>query len=741
MESQKTIKLYVYVDGINDVPYYGDVSSAYEEFILANGEIFQTANGFIFNVRHTNEQVEIGSFRYDAKRMGGAPTISFTLMYEDCLDNFWSENVYAVFNGEKYFLKRTPTSSLSNEDARYKHDVELISERVALDNVYFFDAVEGNPQESDKPVSNSSKVVFFGDIHEFAHRMNASLEYTKLLKWEDGVDDEGNAIKIANGYNIVVDEGVTSEEKLMSFEDQFFSNVLQEIYNTYEVPYYFVGKTIHIGFANDAVVPPTFAYGVDDALLSITKNNANYKIVNRATGTGSTDNIPFYYPNNSAKGDVIVETSREGLEVDILDYQKYSDSVKIDESIVFSSAEYDNVGFSGYKGGYYEPNVEYDMYYFSRGGSPSEEQDSISISFDALTLGDIPLKVDFERWDFRIQETNDISDVNIQTKVDVSLRYNEKTILKKTVDGSSIDMLLPISGTGRYNVYVTLCQLRSAEDNRKNLAYKAKVTYSLSEKQGWTLGGESIELKDVGLSCDTTTLTVGDTITQRLAKYVNTSPNLMPSIYRQSAGKERFYNAINYPFPFVDGYELKYGEYEKDGEVHNNAYKDDEGNYIHFDYPYVEGKAKEHIVAVEDLKPTIKEAVNAMGLRMDMFSEFAYDLNDTDETLENEEGSQRDYVHSYFFGKLRKLDFNLFEHAIENQPMTISFTGGDCGACNFEIGVTEEFPKKNPVLVNADGTLKRDEDGNVICGQFQEVTEDEIQDIQQDTINNEVWIA
>ena len=654
--------------------------------------------------------------------MGGAPTITASVNYPSCLDGVWTDKVYAEFHGEKYYLKQIPTSSYDNADVMYKHEVTLVSERAILDNVYFFDVVTGNPSESDKPVSNSTKVTFFGGIRDFASRLNASLEYS-------GLD-----------YEVVVDDEITTEEKLMSFEDQFFSSVLQEIYNTYETPYYFDGKTIHIGYAKSDVIVPDLSYGVDNALLSITKNNANYKTVNRATGYGSTDNIPFYYPNNSPKGNVVVETSREDLEVDILDYQKYSDSVKIDEPIVFSSAQHENVGFSGHKNGYYEPNVEYDMYYFSRGGSPSEETDAISISFDALTLGDIPLKVDFERWDFRIQETNDISDVNIQTKVEVDLRYEGKNILRKIVDGSSVDMLLPISDTGHYLVYVTLCQLRSVEDNKKNLVYKAKVTYSLSEKQGWILGSESIELKDVGLSCNTIP-TVGDTITQRLAKYVNTSKNLMPSIYRLSDAKERFYNAINYPFPFVDGYELKYGEYEKDGEVHNNAYKDDEGNYIHFDNPYVEGKAKEHIVAVEDLKPTIKEAVNSMGLRMDMFSEFAYDDDDSDETEENEDGSDRDFVHSYFFAKLRKLDFNLFDCAIEQQPMTISFTSGDCGACNFEIGVTEEFPQKNPVRVNPDGTLMRDANGRVVCGQFEPIYENEIQDRQQDTINNEVWIA
>ena len=701
---EKILKLYTYVDGVNDTPF----------------------------PQGAEEPLEIGAFRYDAKRMGGAPTITASVDYPSCLDNEWTDNVYAEFNHEKYYLKQIPTSSYDNADVMYKHEVTLVSERVILDNVYFFDVVTGNPSESDKPVSNSTKVTFFGGIRDFASRLNASLEYS-------GLD-----------YEVVVDDEITTEEKLMSFEDQFFSNVLQEIYNTYEVPYYFDGKTIHIGYAKSDVVVPDLSYGVDNALLSITKNNANYKTVNRATGYGSTENITFYYPNNSPKGDIVVETSREDLEVNVLDYQKYSDSVKIDESIFFSSAKYENVSFSGYKSGYYEPNVEYDMYYFSRGGSPSEERDTVFISFDALTLGDIPLKVDFERWDFRIQETNDISDVNIQTKVEVAIRYDEKFIFREIVDGSSVDTLLPINDTGRYNVYVSLYQLRSVEDNKKNLAYKAKVTYSLSEKQGWILGGESIELKDVGLSCDTTP-TVGDTITQRPAGYVNTSKNLMPSVYRHSKGKERFYNAVNYPFLAEDGYELKYGEYLKkeDAEgnttdvdyVHNDAYKDNEGNYIRFDYPYVEGKAKEHIVAVEDLMPTIKKAVNSMGLRMDMFSEFAYDADDSDETEENEDGSDRDFVHSYFFAKLRKLDFNLFECAIEQQPMTISFTSGDCGACNFEIGVTEEFPQKNPVRVNPDGTLMRDANGRVVCGQFEPIYENEIQDRQQDTINNEVWIA
>ena len=723
MKNDKTIKLYIYVDGVNDVPFYGSDAGEYEAFILANGEQYITSEGFVFNVRNVNEQIELGDFRYDAKRMGGAPTITCTLMYEDCLDDFWSENVYAKFNGEKYYLKQTPTSSYNNESTMYKHDLELVSERVILDNVYFFDAVVGNPQGDDKPVSNSTKVVFFGNVHEFVKRLNSSLEYAKLLKWEDGVDGNGNAIKIPKGYHVVVDNdaNITTEEKLMSFEDQFFSNVLQEIYNTYEVPYYFEGKTIHIGYSNKNEAVPTFSYGVDDALLSITKNNANYKIVNRATATGSSDNIPFYYPNNSPKGFIEAEvSSTSNIEVGVIDYEKFSNNVGIDEILEFSSAEYSNVRFVGRSYGYVEPDTYYTMRYGGLwGASQPLHTDSIDVHFNADTVGEIPFSVNFIQESFKIEGTEQSISPTIEKKVNIRLSYLIRQTLDQSrwqevftyrEDGGSAHTILPIEKTGLYKVTVDFCHRHIGEYVKEDVSYLTKVIYSLSDLKGWTLRGRSVELKDIGLYCNGTP-SVGDTITQKLVKYVKSSQNLMPSIYRETDGEERFYNATN-------------GTYEG----------------VEFNNPYVEGKPKEHIFTVEDIKPTIKKT-EVNGLRIDMFSDFAYDLDDNDELIENEEGSEHEYVHSYFFAKLRKLDFNLFDHAIENQPMTISFTSGDCGACNFEIGVTEEFPQKNLVQVNADGTLKRDEKGRVICGQFEDITEDECQPQQQDTINNEVWIA
>lgn len=655
-----------------------------------------------------NDPIIIGAFRYDAKRMGGAPTITASVNYPTCLDNEWTDNVYAEFNGEKYYLKQTPTSSYNNESTMYKHDLELVSERVILDNVYFFDTVVGDPQGDDKPVSNSTKVVFFGNIDEFVARLNSSLEYS-------GLD-----------YTVVVDDddNITKEEKLMSFEDQFFSNVLQEIYNTYKAPYYFVGKTIHIGYSNSDAVVPTFSYGVDNALLSITKNNANYKIVNRATATGSSDNIPFYYPNTSPKGIIDATSSNANLEVTVIDNELYSNAIELDGKVVRSNVDYENLVVSHLSESIYSGQT------FSAQMGAGGIRKDFFVSFDAKDVGELSVSFssNVTKYTLNEEEKNDYT-IDVRYYLTLYNPQGEKVFTSGRLE-SVEGVLVPITEVGvgyRLNIETYYAVTGQYAGKGGSISYNA--SFNFGSDSGWTYNGRPIELKDIGLKVEGNPV-VGDTITQKLVKYVKTSPNLMPSIYRETDGAERFYNAVN-------------GEYA-----------DVWGNDIVFNNPYTEGKPKEHIFTVEDIKPTIKEATNGISWvetdedgnqktvfqRMDMFSEFAYDLDDNDETIENENGD-RDFVHSYFFAKLRKLDFNLFDHAIENQPMVISFTSGDCGACNFEIGVTEEFPQKNPVQVNADGTLKRDANGRVICGQFEDITEDECQPEQQDTINNEVWIA
>lgn len=659
---EKLLKLYTYVDGgAKDTP-------------------FPNADG----------QIEIGEFRYDAKRMGGAPTITASVMYETCLDDVWTETVYAEFNGEKYYLKQTPTSSYSNEDERYKHELELVSERVILDNVYFYDAVVGDVPVDDKPVSNSTKFVFWGDIYEFANRLKASLAYS-------GLD-----------YDVVVDKEIVSEEKLVSFEDTFFSNAIQEAYNTYDVPYYFDGKTIHFGYTN-SVPTTTFKYGVDDSLLSITKTNANYKVVNRVTGTGSSDNIPYYYPNNSPKGIIDAVSNREDLVVTIANGEDFADKVAIDGEIKYEAFSVYDVAVTTNGEAYASEAV---LHLDKIVGSTTKTFD---MALTADNAGVFAIDLDYAISNVRnpIKGSSLGNDtITCRFSVDLIKVRGEKTSVAKSVESGTVE--IPITMSGSYVVRITMEFASKRGDSALVCDYALSYSYD-GGFTGWTYDGDEVSLSDLGLAISGTPKS-GDTITQKLVKYVKTSENLMPSIYRETDAAERFYNATN------------------------DTYTDEDGNEVVYANPYVAGKPKEHIITVDDLKPSIKETVNAAGLRMDMFSEFAYDDDDNDETVEDEEGN-RDFVHSYFFAKLRKLDFNLFDHAIENQPMTISFTSGACGACNFEIGVTEEFPQLNPVQVNADGTLKRDENGRVICGQFAEISEDECQPEQQDTINHEVWIA
>ena len=248
MSKKPLIEIYTYTDGINDTPF-----------------------------PNKENPLVIPEYNFTDKRMGSA-TLTATAMYPRCLDDDWVlGKQYAVLRGQKYFINKTPSSSKSNDDTRYKHQIEFTPHRAILDNIYFYDVVIG---AADRYVSNSTKVTFYGNVKEFAARINSSLAYSKT------------------GYTVVVDAGISSEEKMVTLEDQFISNVLQEIFNIYELPYYFSGTEIHIGYTNNAITH-TFKYGHDYELLSISKQNANYKITNRVTGTGSTENIPFYYPNPS----------------------------------------------------------------------------------------------------------------------------------------------------------------------------------------------------------------------------------------------------------------------------------------------------------------------------------------------------------------------------------------------------------------------------------------------------------
>ena len=676
MASQKSIKLYIYKSETSSLP-----------FCYPNGE-----------------QVEISAFKYNAKRMGGTPTITCTLRSQYCLDSDWKNSIYCVFRDEKFYLRQTPSGTESNTEYGYSYSLEFVSERDLLNNVYMFDAVN-TEEEFDKPASNSTKISFFGDIKRFADKINASLRYSGLQK----KDSEGNIL----GYKVIVDKGITSEEKYVLIEDTFFSNAIQEIYNTFEIPYYFKGKEIHIGY-KDALIPTVFKYGVDESLLSIRRENANNKIVNKATGFGSTDNIPYYYPNKSPKGDISADAS-EGLNVKIVNYDRFANQVDIDEVLTYTVGSVSVL----------LTQVSDDGNYY----------DTVSASPVDCVSGQTTKK--WFRSHIRIKKT-----ARYRVKGDLWFNGSEHEDFVKYIDFISLQdekfveiprvfnkedgyFDLGVREAGDYWIIFGF-QLTYRGMQRYMVSFSPVVEFDSSWKNA---KGKSITLSDAGLEIVGDTVPKdGDTIKQILIKKLNNATNLMPSIYRKTDGRERFYNAIN------------------------GKYVDESGNPIVFNNPYIEGRPSEDIINVEDIKPTIKECVNSGNQRIDMFSEIAYDDGDNDEVYTDSEGNTS-YKHPHFFVKLRKLPFNLFDCAIEGSEMTFSITKGDCGACSFKVKVDDEFPYKNTVQVYEEdttddkgvfhkrGTLVKDENGMVLCGLDGFQPKVKPQDIQQDTVNNEVWIA
>lgn len=738
MINQQTLELFIYVDGINDIPFF---SSNYETFITANGEIFMTSAGETFNVRVLNENIVIHAFTYNAQRMGSAPTISTTIKYSECLDELFNENVYALFNNERYFLSMTPSSSYSNEDIMYKHDATFVSERIALENIYFYDVVT-NDEEVDKPISNNSEFSFFGDIVQFAERMNHSLSRTNL------------------DYVVVVDEGITSEEKLLTIENKFFSEVLQEVYNTYDLPYYFVGKEIHIGYTTNAI-GEVFRYGDTDALVSISKSNTNNRTINRVTGMGGEDNIPYYYPNVSPKGNIVAKAgdNNSGIfdeNITITNLEKFSNALELGESVIFKEAAsiipsgYAEIQhtFNSYEGNFDVENIVKEFHFNNMGWEIKAIRGEVRTRYGGdyvfshcqgakiSVTTHLNIKDRWWNWDQRDESLYDVPPterdyfvVNIVEVTKDGVIKNDGFVQSLASNGDLIEFVVPdtleyfyIDASARYNLY-----------GWPTSGIRFSVGLNFESTPFWSRNGEVVSLKDIGLHVVGLPID-GDAITQVSNGYLKPQKHLMPPIYRESLGNERFYNAI------TDEYNIP------------NEYGGESGLKYEFENEYNGHNPKEQIVQFEEIKPSIKEVLNDQGLRIDMFSEFAYDKDDNDETFENENGAI-EYRHPYFFAKLRKLDFNLFDHAIDDGEMTISMTSGHCGGCEFLIAV-DENSKKNTVQVylhdtidengifHAAGTLQRDAQGNVLCGGITNVgsgvTE---QDIQQDTINNEVWIA
>lgn len=677
---------------------------------------------------------DIVSFDYSAQRMGGAPTISFSIQVFDPINittSSWVQFVDSegVERSEKFFVRNAPTSSKNNNDARYKYDVVCVSERELLDNVYFIDAVP-KEENSVEYVSKGIDFQFAGTVKDYVAKINAALAKSPL-----------------SGYSVVIDDTIATQDianadKFFSCSKLTFTAALQEIYNQYDIPYYFVDKVIHVGYYNEGIDVRKISYGADDALIEVKKAANNNKIITRCSGTGSSENIPYYYPNMSPTGDheyeIVSGVSEDNIRY--VDYELISKKTNLRDGALITyhkkSPVADKAGeYSILYKPFFPPKGEKSWVQGTDYTVKGTKADSIDLlittvqnsyqtyegyfTFYFNTEAGVGTRIVVDTAFNKFVPT-DTLEYAVEVKeffVDDYVLACDKYTYKKdeySFDGGTL--VLTPTKTGKHSLLIKYnIELKKPFDDKykeyktyigATISFSPLIELQMTDYVQFDDSDKTWPIDESGFTFyNTDSIDEGAQI--RISEPINwmqPQGNLMPSIYRETAGLERFYNALN------------------------DTYKKNEEDYFHFDTEFNEHRFCEHIEAFEDIKPSIKEAVNSAGLRMDMFSEFDFDDNDNNDYNEKDE-----LKHKFFYGKLRQLDFNLFDHAIDDGgDMTVSFTSGKCAPCNFTIAVDEKT-KRNTLQV-VDGKVKKDSNGNAVFSS-------KWQKKQNDTQFNEVWIA
>lgn len=680
---------------------------------------------------------ELHGYEYTAERMG-AHRITAALKCRECLDRRWTGREHVVFGGNRYFLDGTPSSSKDNSDHRYSHSLTFVLELdMVLSGTMFLDAVSGTGQ--DRPRSNTTSFSFYGTVREFSRRLTEVMDYAGL-----GV------------VSRVADEIPEGESLLLSFDDRTVLEAVQDAFGVFGVPYWYdlsgQKPCIVFGFVHNAITTP-LKYGENSPLLKIERTNAGQKAVNRCTGYGSGDNIPYYYPNLSPAGDIEAVTNRAGLTVRIADPVKAARligqplSYSKDAGPVVSVKAWFSVNAYNKTLGLDQTSLDNEVRAGQKVAARETRRDGDDV-YVYLPAG---------------YYTNSLFEMGLTLFVTAPCRVKFGVTLSTqqgmtgsrwslcSVDGGSElaggysrEPEINIHDTGAYRLTVRN-RISSGTDiylsNYDGIFGEfSGLDVTGSAPMSWKKGQDIVNLNSCGLEIVSGTPQEGDTITVRNVVYgdgVRKYPicsRLMPYIYRETVAKGRFYDAVNSKEAFVQRYADLYPESTVLEGIYDRIYGDGDG-YIKFLNPIERSTAAvEHIVTLEEIKPTITGMTNAAGGRMDALVAVDFDTDDDDSTLETD-GSK--YAHPNFFIRLPKLDgqdgFNIFDHALEGTEMQIGMTSGPCAGCSFPIRVAKDG-RTNLVKVRGDGTLDRDGKGNVLFDSYG-------QPVQNDTRSAEVWLC
>lgn len=703
----------------------------------------------------------VSSYTYDAKRMGGAPTLTATIYSSEPLQ--WKKEEFVEYNGDRFFASYTPNSTKDNSSRMWKSEITFTSRRELLDNTLFFDVVvdDVDTQNKDRYRSNQTKFTFGGTIHEFVARINSSMAYCGLYRPTDE----------HKGYYVVIDEGYgTDEVKEVSFEDQYLTDVLQLINTTFELDYYWDGNVCHVGKVQHDLTDTPIKYGSSDALISVSKENANYKIVDMITGYGSSDNLPYYYPNDDEFGEAVFNTeniSKDKVSVELSKFLK--DSRYNDNLILYKSKE----------GKSYNGSVDVSSHTFDRFTTPSNLTQADNQSNPTVTCRfsfSIPISaikgqsVDLTNLNF-ISELNSsvsrkdyITNVGNAVKSIYIFKGKElyKTISNKTSFGSVAtytfeedgDFTLSIESEFSYKckVYKNSAGINDFYGaDSWNAAFSGSIEFLYESKSEyeWKNGDKYIPYGDAGINVseigeancieyDYQFVKDGDRygfnkvytgtednavkviVTDRV--WIAPSSVLMPSIYRNTKGAERFYYALN------------------------NTHKLPSGNgYYEFVNLYKKGNPHQGTVTFDGIKPTIKGIVNAEGQLFGEIADVAFDKEDSD--VKDSDGK---HIHNYFYIKLHKFNgdfgFDLFAHALASESAKINLIKSNgCPACSFVIGCYWDSANNkcyNNVLTDGNGNLKSDSGKMNSKGDYI-LNDTYVEDNKsnQDSTKEELWIC
>ena len=701
----------------------------------------------------------VSSYTYDAKRMGGAPTLTATIYSSEPLQ--WKKEEFVEYNGDRFFASYTPNSTKDNSSRMWKSEITFTSRRELLDNTLFFDVVvdDVDTQNKDRYRSNQTKFTFGGTINEFVARVNSSMAYCGLYRPTDKY----------KGYYVVVDEGYgTDEVKEVSFEDQYLTDVLQLVNTTFELDYYWDGNVCHVGKVQHDLTDTPIKYGSSDALISVSKENANYKIVDMITGYGSSDNLPYYYPNDDEFGEAVFNTeniSKDKVSVELSKFLK--DSRYNDTLILYKSKDGKN----------YNGSVDVSSKTFDRFTTPSNltQADSQSnptvtciFSFDILISAIKGQTIDLTSLGFDFELNSSVSRKDYITKVGNAVKSIYlfkgkelyKTISKRMSIGSTStytfeedgDFTLSIESEFSYKckVYKNSAGINDFYGaDSWNAAFSGSVEFLYESKSEyeWKNGDKYIPYSDAGINVsviseancieyDYQFVKEGDrygfnkvytgtddnatkvVVTDRV--WIAPSSVLMPSIYRNTKGAERFYYALN------------------------NTHKLPSGNgYYEFVNLYKKGNPHQGTVTFDDIKPTINGIVNAEGQLFGEIADVAFDKEDSD--VKDSDGN---YIHSYFYIKLHKFNgdfgFDLFAHVLASESAKINLIKSNgCPACSFVIynkPSADNSKCYNCVSVDENGNLKqvRTDKNDYIFANASDAYEDKL---NQDSTQKELWIA